>query len=146
MSQDFIRGKHSGIKGMKKKRRRFNRHKSSSQSLAKLSNSDQNLARGGQGSLVSMRGRSRSQLSLGRAPSMTQLVEEPRRATSTTSKGTSQDIVRISLVYCQDISSILSGYLNQYLIVSVISLGIKFRTKSRLKDVQLTIVQCIQSL
>ncbi|XP_064405216.1 disks large homolog 5-like isoform X2 [Halichondria panicea] len=84
MSQDFIRGKHSGIKGMKKKRRRFNRHKSSSQSLAKLSNSDQNLARGGQGSLVSMRGRSRSQLSLGRAPSMTQLVEEPRRATSTT--------------------------------------------------------------
>ncbi len=93
MSQDFIRGKHSGIKKKQKRQRRyFNRHKNSSQSLAKLSNSDQNLARGGQGSLVSMRGRSRSQLSLGRAPSMTQLVEEPRRATSTTSQCTSQDI------------------------------------------------------
>ncbi len=93
MSQDFIRGKHSGIKKKQKRQRRyFNRHKNSSQSLAKLSNSDQNLARGGQGSLVSMRGRSRSQLSLGRAPSMTQLVEEPRRATSTTSQYTSQDI------------------------------------------------------
>ena len=83
MSQDFVRGKHSGIK--KKKRRYFNRHKNASQSLAKLSNSDQNLSRGAVGSLA-MKGRSRSNLSLGRAPSMTKLVEEPRRSTSTTSQ------------------------------------------------------------
>ncbi len=64
-------------------------HKSNSangsRSLSKLSSSDQNLTK--TSSNLSMRGRSRSQLSLGRAPSMQSVIEEPpRKSISTTGK------------------------------------------------------------
>jgi len=56
-----------------------------SRSLSKLSSSDQNLTK--TSSNLAMRGRSRSQLSLGRAPSMQSVIEEPpRQSVSTTGK------------------------------------------------------------
>ena len=73
------------------KRRIFHmghRHRSKtmhgSRSLNKLSSSSDNLSRGSV--TLGMRGKSRSNLSLGRAPSMTSVMEEPRRSTSTSSE------------------------------------------------------------
>ena len=67
-------------------RRRSNKSNTihGSRSLSKLSSSDQNLSRGS--SNLVLRGRSRSNLSLGKAPSMTSVMEEPRKSTSTTSE------------------------------------------------------------
>ena len=55
-----------------------------SRSLTKLSSDNHNSRTNG--SLFATRGRSRSNLSLGHAPSMTSVIEEPRRSTSISSK------------------------------------------------------------
>ena len=55
-----------------------------SHSLNKLSSSSDNLS---QGSVtLGMQGKSRSNLSLGRAPSMTSVIEEPLQSISTSSE------------------------------------------------------------
>jgi len=72
-------------KGSKKHHQRSN-STNGARSLSKLSSSDQNLTK--TSSNLAMRGRSRSQLSLGRAPSMTSVMEEPpRKSISTTGEG-----------------------------------------------------------
>lgn len=59
-------------------------------SLSKLSSPEErssSLSRSGMGSSgMGQRGRSWSNLSLGHAPSMSSVIEEPRRSTSTTSE------------------------------------------------------------
>lgn len=72
--------KHNGFK-----RNLFKRHKRKTvHGSRSLSSSDNNLSRGS-GNLAK-RGRSRSNLSLGHAPSMTSVVEEPRRSISNASE------------------------------------------------------------
>ena len=79
-----------------------------SRSLSKLSSSDQNLARGS-GNLRH-RGRSHSNLSLGHAPSMTSVIEEPRKSTSTTSESCDQKMACILPIIPSYHVALSSGY------------------------------------
>ena len=88
-AQTYGRRRHnSNGGGLKRKIFRGRQQKSNtmyaSRSLTKLSSSDNHNSRTN-GSLAS-KGRSRSNLSLGHAPSMSSVREEPRRSTSTSSE------------------------------------------------------------
>ena len=87
-SQELSQSRNSGGHKLKRHFRRSRRGKSNSihgsRSLSKLSSSEQNLARSSNN--LRYRGRSHSNISLGHAPSMTSVAEEPRKSTSTTSE------------------------------------------------------------